>query len=169
MLNAAIKFCQDVNNKYQPRWLSFFGTKGIGKTLLSSLIKNYLKVETYQFPIRENNRFVTKKGYKCRNVETLKGYDIVDAIINDTNYYRKVNILLIDDITKGYNGDIFKQKLFQLIDMRLKKWTIITSNQCLKEFNKIDPGIADRFIRDGNQVEQLNMPSYSMAKVGLKF
>ena len=167
MLNASIDFCQDVSNGYQPRWLSFFGSTGIGKTLLSKLVYNYLKVQNYEYKARENNQVVIKKGYKSRNVAILKGFDLVDNLINDYKYYRKVEILLIDDITKGYNGDFFKQKLFQLLEIRTKKWTIITANQGFKYFDKMDASIADRFIRDGNQVEELNMPSYSRVKLGI--
>ena len=52
----------------------------------------------------------------------------------------------------GHSHSTFAiDKLYELLNERLGKWTVLTSNLTLTQFQEWDQRIASRLIRDGNE------------------
>lgn len=72
--------------------------------------------------------------------------------------------LVIDDIgaTRARMADLDVDKLFKVLNERRGMWTVLTSNQSLKEIGEQEARIADRLIRKPNVVVNCDALSYSL-------
>ena len=86
-----------------------------------------------------------ERGFEAKNVKKIGGKIILE----------------VDDSEKtGYETDFINSKLQQLLNKRLNKWTVITSNLSLNDFSHKDERIASRLVRGGNQVIQIDATDY---------
>ena len=90
--------------------------------------------------------------------------DIADALrggdYSRLNPLYSADFLAIDDIGAEYESDFINSKLQQLLNKRLNKWTVITSNLSLNDFSFKEQRIVSRLVREGNQVVQIDAPDY---------
>jgi len=70
--------------------------------------------------------------------------------------------LAIDDLGAEYESDFIDSKLQQLLNKRLNKWTVITSNLSLNDFSLKDDRIASRLVRGKNKVIQIDANDYNL-------
>ena len=101
-----------------------------------------------------NSIFVS--WYKMANTLREGGYRIFDDLKN-------CDLLAIDDLGAGHDTDFTINKLYELLNERLGKWTIITCNLYLDEIGKqMDTRISSRFIRSGSVVVNMETEDYNL-------
>ena len=160
--SEAVRFYSDMEALKQPRWLSFLGPCGAGKTHLAKSIW-----KAWQTNLRDHTR--TRHGISARlegkwiywpkAVDRIRGgeYGLVPAL-------EQADMVVLDDIGGEYDASGFAaSQLNRLANQRLGKWTIWTSNLSLDQIaTKLDNRIADRLIRSGSSVIEMDTTSYSV-------
>lgn len=125
----------------QPRWLVLCGQCGCGKSHLAWEIRNVAQ-QVLGFTER------TAQFWKSsRYAERLRnGYwDFQDHLV-------RLPLLVLDDVGAEHASEMMRGKLFDLLDNRLDKWTVITTNLSAGEVaERLDARIASR-MRRGNNV-----------------
>lgn len=130
------------NKQATPRWLTLCGRSGCGKSHLARAIvnvaRNELGISTYGACFWPVARYVDL----LRNQDWGIQYDL-----------EKRYLLVLDDLGAEQMSEMFRAKLTELLDARLNKWTIITTNLSpLDIADNIDPRIASRLKRGFNTV-----------------
>ena len=158
ILEKAVSFSNDYEpSKKEGHWLTFLGSCGVGKTHLAKRILKYVKDHHTQYLRRygitqfRSNLF----SYWPDIVDALRGGDY-----GRLNPLYSADFLAIDDLGAEYASDYINSKLQQLLNKRLNKWTVITSNLSLDDFSHKDERIASRLVRGGNQVIQIDATDY---------
>lgn len=157
MLEEALCFHDEFSFPHsQKRWLSFLGGCGTGKTFLA----NMLLTRARRFPHLSQHRELVNGALKlfwprlltdmrCGNYEQMR--DACDA-----------HFLLIDELSVEHDPRGFaRDKLCELISMRVGKWTVITSNLTLNKIAELDVRISSRMIRAGSVVVECDTQDYS--------
>lgn len=164
MLEEAAKFYADIKANKPPRWLSFIGVSGTGKTHLCKRLYNIV-TKTRQFQTTtEGNEFSYPDGFILwpRLAGELQTGE------NPEDYYHapRTKFLAIDDIgaIRDSTGHI-TSKLVQLLCQRDNHWTVITSNMTHEAIEeKIDGRIASRLIRGNNVLLEVTCMDYALRK-----
>jgi DNA replication protein DnaC len=150
MLGAAKDFIRDMAIGTAPRWLSFLGQSGTGKTHLARGITRFFKAEMAIYIEPGTGAHLSRRGGFIgwrKVVDHLRDGDcgIMDAVCNDW-------FVALDDIGAERASDFSVSKLDQIIDARLGKWTVITCNFSREKIAEhMDVRIASRLGR-GNSV-----------------
>jgi len=159
MLDSSASFCAELNAGLRPRWLSFIGDSGTGKTFISEAICNYAKtIPTLMFHhtlkcgvIKE---FWPKLLSKLRDGEYWR--------VNDL---REANFLFLDEIVIEHDPSGFaKDKLYEVLSSRCGKWTVLTTNMRHESISHMDQRIMSRMTRDGSAVIACNTMDYSLRR-----
>lgn len=148
--------CEEIASRKKPRrWLSLLGVSGVGKTMLAKAIKQCSLANRPQMTA-SFFRWSTIVNDYLRKGE----FDIMRFLIHE------VDVLLIDDIGLETGSEFSHAKLCELLDARLEKWTVITSNLSLEDIkDRIDVRIASRMLRgDSVIVQMMNCPDWSFEK-----
>jgi DNA replication protein DnaC len=177
MKRSAASFLDDMMCKRTPRWLSLLGTSGAGKTMLARLIWREWDIR-YQMEIdweaskrtqsdsRPYGELIRYRGGfinwgNAINNRMLKGdYDFLEDM-------RKYSFFAIDDIASEYerHRELSASKLYNVLEARLGKWTVITANLSLEQIGaSLDTRIASRMLRNESMVVDVNVPDYNLRK-----
>lgn len=138
-----------------PRWITFLGSSGCGKTHCARALWYYAK---NLFDWMEC-RYVHMPIYWPKFIQELRAGD---------SYERRTDmhqwpVLFLDDIgaerdTSGYATE----ELNTLLGARIGKWTILTANLTINQFAGVDERMASRIIRDNNIVAQVKCQDYAL-------
>lgn len=171
MRNAARVFIADIESGAPPRWLTLWGTNGTGKTFLASLIveavRERLTVGLQATPTRPQGELMAPGGRRQRGPRVLRWAPLMEAyqgkqeITPKLDAARAASILLLDDIGAEHITPATLAKLSALLDARLGKWTVITSNLSPDGWKAIEPRISSRFIRGGSVHVQCDTLDFS--------
>lgn len=145
MQQETARFMTAYSRHLSPYWLSLVGKSATGKTMLAKLIyKNF-----------DSSRFLSW----ARIVRELRSgeYRWFEDLFTE-------RLLIIDDIGAEYETGFIAAKLYELLNERGGRWTILTSNLSLKAIGDLDVRIASRMIRDGSVVVDVNAPDWSTRK-----
>jgi DNA replication protein DnaC len=151
MLGAAKDFIRDMAIGKPPRWLSFLGRCGTGKTHLARGISRFFKAEASIYIEPKTGAHLARRGGFIgwrKVIDNLRDgdYGIIDAVCND--WY-----VALDDIGAERASDFSVSKLDHVIDARLDKWTVITCNFSREEIAEhMDVRIASRLGRGKNVI-----------------
>jgi DNA replication protein DnaC len=167
MRDAAEQFVLEMLGHLPPRWISFLGSSGAGKTMLAKWIKSVFKQQLdwkINWPATESQpygRIIRHRG----GYRTWAGiarsmregdYRILDDLCD-------LSFLVIDDIGAEYGTEFINAKLYELLSRREHKWTVITANLSLSDIEKrIDARIASRMIRHGSVVVDVDVQDYNL-------
>lgn len=174
MKRAAERLCAEVQARAKPRWLTLLGNSGAGKSLISRCV--------YQF-VKERGRYYRMKGATGEDVvqwhetfwanwrtdarEMRSGdFSIVDLLCTSPEHRNhEIWFAVIDDL--GASNETSRSYLLNAIDSiadaRIGRWTMWTSNLTLGQIGDLlDPRIASRMIRDGNEVIQVDVPDFNL-------
>jgi DNA replication protein DnaC len=158
-LRAAAEFGRDMaHKKTGPRWLSLIGNSGTGKTHLAKGI----------WKAWENKG----QWYRKAGVDMVK-HGLFKSFSRMCNEMRSgafgifqscadADFLVLDDLGAEYATEFSQRQLASMLDQRLGKWTVITSNLSMNDISEIDVRIADRMIRGENEVVEIDCVSYAM-------
>ncbi len=155
MVEAAARFEQDATNKRKPRWLSFCGRSGTGKTHLASIVFKRL-----QFDFQEHTTLLSgaHRYVWPRLLPKLRdgAYWLLDDI-------RDCHLLFLDDFGTERPTEFALEKLYEIIEARTRKWTILTCNLSVAQIaERMDTRIASRLMRDGSTVIDVDAPDFNL-------
>lgn len=143
----------------QPRWLSFCGESWLGKTFLMELIREAAPTDCFAHPSFQRAGRKLKWGdciWRLRNEETRAE---ACADIDEALEHR---LLLIDDIGGSKDSEFSASALFRIMEKRINRWTLITSNRSLKQIeDTIDARISSRMVRDRNVCLEIKTVSFA--------
>jgi len=156
MLFQAKEFLIDMQEKQQPRWLSYCGISGTGKTFLAKKIRSAASRITYMlqhdsliYPIMFS--FWPDLLSRLRDGEFWRMDDLSEA-----------NLVVMDEIAIDHDPSGFAaDKLCQILSRRVGKWTLLTSNWTLSKIQEIDPRISSRMVRDKSVVVGCDTVDYA--------
>jgi DNA replication protein DnaC len=138
--------------------VSFLGPCGTGKTFLAKCVMSELGWDTWgtasKLPevVRAGQLLDRSCGFRdCRKIsDVMKSgvWSYADSLIHD------FRILCLDDFGADYDKSGAVASSFdRILRGRARKWTILTSNLCLKDISAlVDDRVASWLIRDGNAV-----------------
>jgi DNA replication protein DnaC len=183
MLKASQQFISAIMNGEEPRWLSFLGRSGAGKTHLAERIREWLlrygeamydrHVRAVKNPDLDDIRYYY--GYAQEgNVMVKWGKLIQDCRERNfarftrasEDYYKIIDDLGANSFDREGAATVYAtQQMAELLDRRLRKWTVITSNFGRKEFaEKFDVRVSSRLMRDRNVIVEANVRDYAIRK-----
>lgn len=150
---AASDFAADLARRGEPaRWLSLLGVSGCGKTMLAKAVRQSVLHH------RPESTCAFFKWTSVVNRYLRQGdYGIIPYLAED------VDVLVLDDIGLETGSSFSNAKLGELLDARLGKWTLLTSNLLLADISEqIDMRVASRLVRGESEVVQLvHVPDWS--------
>ena len=144
-------FINDVVNKVRPRrWLSLLGASGVGKTHLAEAARDALTEVRPTLPIQ------FWKWQKVVSMLRSGDWAFIEYLV------KEVYVLILDDIGAENSSPAILSALNRVVDGRLGKWTMLTSNLLPKHIGEqLDARIASRLYRGNNVVCQVkNAPDY---------
>jgi energy-coupling factor transporter ATP-binding protein EcfA2 len=168
MLHEARSFVADMARGAEPRWLVLIGPSGCGKTYLAERITEWVKEFGRGLYLRERQRAgrddagslwtYAQEGPMFRRwqilLNRLRQGDYARLEADCTDWFK-----VIDDLGTGATGAdgeataFAVQKMGELLDRRLRKWTVITTNFTRRQIaEQFDPRIASRLMRGGNVI-----------------
>jgi DNA replication protein DnaC len=155
MLAAAVDWIRGFRNNERPRWISFLGDSGTGKTHLGSRCFNFLWRRT-------NWRACSYIGH------VVYWPDFVQRLRSGESFGKRDDmkrwpVLMLDDIGAERDTTGFaSEELNTLLGCRGDKWTILTANVTLQKLAQIDQRIASRVVRGKNIAVQCNTCDYAL-------
>lgn len=156
------QFVDDYQSKHTPYCLTVSGNPGCGKTMLAQSAYWHLRENV---PTYDDHRGITfhYRYYFCTWA------DLADLLrefrYGEWKEAADAHMLVVDDVGATHMTDMTRGKLVQLMDKRLGKWTIYTTNLTLQELDQVDPRISSRLIRNENKFFRSTCPDYwRMAK-----
>lgn len=166
MKHGAAKFCADMRRGDNPRWISFLGTTGAGKTHLARQINAYFlkHLDTHLIP----NQNLTRTQFRMRG-DFISWRKLAEKLRNGDygamQGIREDYFVVLDDIGSEYKAksDFITSKLDEIIDARLGKWTVITANLTLEQISdNIDVRIGSRLMRGGSEVIDVDITDFNL-------
>lgn len=127
----------------EPRWLTMCAASGCGKTHLALRIRDIA---------REKLRFRRCQRWTvARYAEMLRnGHGDLQAQLEG------LDLLVLDDLGAERMSDAIRASLYDLLNSRLGKWTVITSNMNLQGIAEdIDSRLSSRMLRGGSVVVEV--------------
>jgi len=175
MKDQAVSFMDDLFQNRTPRWLSFLGTSGAGKSMLAKQISKlfvghrHLKIDWERSRATEGSsqpRIIRWRGGfiswgKAMNRMLEGDYAFLEDL-------REYDFFAIDDIVSEYQKlrELSASKLYDVLESRLGKWTVITANLGLEAIgNVLDPRIASRMIRNNSVVVDVDVPDFNLRAI----
>lgn len=168
--DAAARFVNDaalwLEGKAKPRWVSFVGRSGTGKTHLAKEIYRYV----WRNLGGENDRqklFCLDFRFAAADELAQQWRERKSAYLPE---YERAPLLVVDDMgTVADKSGFVTDAMYTLLSRRIGKWTVITSNLTYSAISEqFDERLADRMIREKNEVASLDCPSWSRRKLSSK-
>jgi len=162
ILKGTRDFCEDLRLHAAPRWLTIIGDSGTGKSLLSTMVHEWVR-KNYRVYRPAPNYVID-----LRDIMFVKCKDIIERekATNWTFTQRicEAYFVVIDDLGSPRDQNGFLADCYaRICEERLGKWTIITTNKPLASIaEEIDARIASRMIRGGSTVIETNAPDWNL-------
>ncbi len=136
MASATGDYVRALRARESPHWLTFWGTSGTGKTHLARQISSL-------FPTHSRWVDWTKLCRRYQNREEGVAGRIEQAI--------EAKLLILDDIGAEHMTPATVGLLHTLLQARLGRWTVITTNHSPDHWQIVDARISSRLIRGKNR------------------
>lgn len=152
-----MSFLLAMQENRNPRWLSFVGTSGTGKTYLAEQIFQWAKKQRHMMQ-HPNLCCPVLKRFWPKLLKDLRDgqYWLIDDLA-------EANFLFLDEVVIEHDPTGFaKDKLAELLSRRCGHWTVITSNLDMERIHSLDGRIASRMIRGGSEVAEVNTIDFAM-------
>ena len=164
MLEETARFAASLNFVHQPYWLTLSGKTGVGKTHLARAVyRQFMDQNRFEVKLdRVQNRIV---GNTASYVDWRKfcddirsgGYSWIDDLCEEW-------FVILDDVGSERDPSGFiASALDRILNSRLDKWTMITTNLSLKDVaEKIDVRVASRMLRNNGVVVENTCVDYNL-------
>ncbi len=155
---ASLATTKNLGKTYNP--LLIYGGTGLGKTHLLQAVGNEVSAKNpnkkikYLSSEKFTNEFI--ESVRNRNTESFK------------NKYRKVDVLIIDDVQFLANKEQTQEEFFHTFNSLYEKnkQIILSSDQPPKSIQTIDDRLRSRF--DGGMIADISLPDYETRMAILK-
>jgi energy-coupling factor transporter ATP-binding protein EcfA2 len=183
MRDAAEQWCGHFLAGDEPRWLSFVGHSGAGKTWLAEAIRVFLKhhaARTYAAHYRrrtdpEGRNYLSGYLYQQEGRFLVKWPALIEKARNSDYWPLRCAaddfVKIIDDVgaetlDKSGNPTPFAiGALSNLCDSRVRKWTVLTSNYDRAELaQRYDARIASRMMRDESVIVTCDVRDFNLRR-----
>lgn len=163
LLDAATQWACAFANEESPYSLTLLGASGIGKTHLAMRLYAWAKnkfrprYNDYGARIRETISYVRSQSACDRFLDGE--YDLPEIMKND-------DVLFVDDV--GAERDpkgTWRTELQAVLDRRLGKWTVLTSNLSWTQLAEYDARMASRMLRNGGKVVRSKAEDYCLTQL----
>lgn len=159
MHGKAVAFIQAVRTRDNPYWLTLWGRNGLGngtgKTFLAKAIKEAVKPSLARFI---PSTICTHWPSLCDRMQAK------EDTAHSFSFAEDAGLLILDDIGAEHQTAAMISKLVRLMESRLRKWTILTTNLDPNAWRERDARISSRIVRDGNIHIQCETKDYSLRK-----
>ncbi len=164
MVDTTARFMRALKDGDSPRWISFLGTSGSGKTHLARRIWDWFKGSSqFKAEMDRNSREILYPG------SWIFWPDMASELLSNQGYGRLEDLkgeklVVLDEIgaDRDPNGHI-RDCLARLLSARVGKWTVLTSNKTLGDIERdIDARISSRIVRDENVVVDVDIADYAL-------
>ena len=151
----------EMHERQPPRWLTLLGPSGTGKTYLGKLMTSRAV-----FPAGTGGLY--RISWNC----TWRWKDYLGQVYQKHYELREVlserPFVVLDEIGSNEKvTDFAVEELFQLLEGRLGKWTVITANINLETIaSRYDPRISSRLVRDRNVCVAIETIDYALRNLG---
>lgn len=164
LFTEAERFADETARGQKPRWLTLSGRSGVGKTHLARKLKEFWMTRSGFRKVsgrvgtilsRLDCRFVSWRRFIER--QRAGGFtEIVELC--------ELPFVIVDDIGAEYDPNGFaRARLDELLDARLGKWTVITTNLRLSEIGEqLDTRISSRMLRGGSIFAETTATDYNL-------
>ena len=154
MATAAQQWASAFKAKASPRWLSFIGVSGTGKTHICKRLWQYAKANSDWSRID----YFPKIIYWPDFVHKLRSGDVFEM----RQEMKRWPVLFLDDIGAERDASGFAaEELNTLLGCRVDQWTLISSNKDADGLKAVDGRIFSRLIRDKNICVGVNTQDFS--------
>ena len=175
-LAAATRFVADMAMAHEPRWLTFAGVCGCGKTFLALQI--FAQAEHHN-PGNPKRNPIWPSDWATSPRTSLDGFRRPRCVWMTANqfaarmrggdyqlpeYLAEDFLVAIDDIGAARDTTNFiADALYRLCNVRLGRWTLFTTNLTLGDIEaQIDGRVASRLIRDANSMVDIDAGDYAL-------
>lgn len=170
-LNEAMRFCGAMASASEPaRWLTLLGPSGTGKTMLAKIITRFFRRHLDGLE-DENTSSPTAKYLRRGGLKAWAGVmqDMLDGDFSGIRDLKDDWFVCLDDIGAEHarNRELSISKLYDILNARAGKFTVITANLTLEEVNRtMDARIASRLLRHGSVVVDVAAMDYNLRDMG---
>lgn len=190
MLEAARDFIADIREGHPPRWLVLLGDPGCGKTHLATRLRDWLRrygqwcYDRNVYPDVQDDRKLSRIfTYAQEGPEMVKWGTLLEKLRDGSRWdfsracgdqYKVIDDVGVDSFTKNARGELEAtpfavQKMGELLDRRLEKWTVITANFSIEQFHTIfDSRIASRLLRNSVVVNAFGLRDYKLEELKIR-
>jgi DNA replication protein DnaC len=152
-------FLAGIRSALPPYWLTLWGRNGYGngtgKTFLARMVAD-----------------AARKSFGCSiPCMFIHWPTLCDRMQRQEETGRKfafaeeAGLLVIDDIGAEHQTPAMLTKLCRLLESRLRRWTILTTNLSPDDWQERDARISSRIIRDGSRHVRCETTDYSARKL----
>ena len=162
LLRATATFLRDICEDFKGHayWLTLLGSSGVGKTHLAKGAWRIWQDKACWRKHRSGAR-IPMDGYYWDFGRLIN--EVRDRHYGVWEDACRAPFLVIDDVGAGNSNTAFAiDKLYELLNRRLSRWTVITANQKLETLGEWDQRIASRLIRNGNQCVDVVTQDYAL-------
>jgi hypothetical protein len=179
------KWLMDIWNNEEPRWLLLCGVSGNGKTHLAERAAAFLRrygERCYNLQRKEldpmmGNPELIYSYQQERGIFTkwdngllkpAKGGEFYPLTRAEKDWYKIIDEIGSEQKERGPDGveiptAFAKGTLSSLMDGRIRKWTLATSNLLRRDFAVVyDVRVADRFARFPNVIHEIQARSFAL-------
>lgn len=173
-LTESKRFCLAMASGDQPaRWLVLLGKSGTGKTMLARRCSRFFRKHLDGYRDENQPGFAMVREH-ATNVAYRKGglkswsavmQDVLDGDYSGIRDLRDDWFVCLDDIGAEYerNRELSVSKLYDVLNGRDRKFTIVTANLTLSDIGKkMDVRIASRLLRHGNVVVDVECIDFNL-------
>ena len=138
---AALAVAETPGKAYNPLYI--YGGPGLGKTHLMHAIGNYILQENTEKKVI----YVTSEEFLNEVIESIRSTNNTTAMTKFRNKYRKVDVLMIDDIQFIIGKEATQDEFFHTFNAlhSAGKQIILTSDRPPKEMKTLEDRIRSRF------------------------
>lgn len=155
MLTAAVNWVRAFRDGAAPRWLTYLGTSGSGKTHLCKRLWEHAKKESDW----SRCEYIPQVVYWPQFVQELRAGKAWER----RSDMQRWPVLFLDDIGAERDASGFAaEELHTLLGCRMGRWTLVTANTTMPKLASLDQRIASRVIRDNNVLVQVQTEDFSL-------
>ncbi len=173
MKDEAVSFIDDLFNAREPRWLSLLGNSGVGKTMLAKRIWHLFRDHRHTNIDWVRSKQTEAEGRQGRIMRWRGGFINWGKAVNrmlEGDYefledLRTYDFFVLDDVVSEYQKmrELSAAKLYDVLESRLGKWTVITANVFLNQVSQsLDQRIASRMLRNNSTVVEVDVPDFNL-------
>lgn len=136
---AGARFLAEAREESAPRWLTLAGKSGAGKSHVARRVIDRTK---------RRRRWVSRFVPWAPAINRIRSGDYAFR-----SALEGCDVLALDDIGAEYPTEFGTRTLGEILDARLGKWTVVTTNLLPREIaERLDGRIASRIFRGGSEV-----------------